>query len=167
MDYTPGGFLNVTREVFQPRNLHPVVMGTRAHQTALFVVYLSPFEMVSDHPEAYQGQKELKFLSAVPAAWDETRVITGKAGEYISVARRRGQEWFIGSIAGKNGVELDLPLEFLGPGEYTAEIYADAPDADQHPMNTVMREEKVSRSARLHVKMLPGGGQAVRVRPGA
>jgi alpha-glucosidase len=165
MDYTPGGFLNVTREEFQPRNIHPMVMGTRAHQTALFVVYLSPFEMVSDYPDAYSGQKELKFLSAVPATWDEMRVITGKVGEYISVARRKGNEWFIGSIAGKNGVELDLPLEFLGTGDYTAEIYADAPDADQHPMNTVVEQKKVNRSGRLHVKMAPGGGQAVRVRP--
>jgi alpha-glucosidase len=83
------------------------------------------------------------------------------------VARRKGDEWFIGSIAGRDGVELDLPLEFLGAGQYTAEIYADAPDADQHPMNTVVREEKVNRSGRLHMKMAPGGGQAVRVRPGA
>jgi alpha-glucosidase len=165
MDYTPGGFLNVTREEFQPHNEHPMVMGTRAHQTALFVVYVSPFEMVSDHPEAYTGQKELKFLSAVPATWDETRVLTGKVGEYIAVARRHGREWFIGSIAGKNGVELDLPLEFLGPGEYTAEIYADAPDADQHPMNTVVEQKNVNRSGRIHVKMAPGGGQAVHVRP--
>jgi alpha-glucosidase len=167
MDYTPGGFLNVTREEFQPRNQHPMVMGTRAHQTALFVVYLSPFEMVSDHPEAYQGQKELAFLSAVPSTWDETRVIAGRVGEYIAVARRKGREWFIGSIAGKNAVELDLPLEFLGTGNYTAEIYADAPDADQHPMNTVLEKKQVTRSGRLHVKMAPGGGQAVRVRPGA
>jgi alpha-glucosidase len=64
-------------------------------------------------------------------------------------------------------VELDLPLEFLGTGEYTAEIYADAPDADQHPMNTVVEQKKVNRSGRLHVKMAPGGGQAVRMRPGA
>ncbi|HTS63437.1 MAG TPA: glycoside hydrolase family 97 protein [Candidatus Acidoferrales bacterium] len=166
MDYTPGGFLNVTREEFQPRNLHPMVMGTRAHQTALFVVYLSPFEMVSDHPEAYQGQKELKFLSAVPATWDETRVITGRVGEYIAVARRKGREWFIGSIAGRNGVELDLPLEFLGTGDYTAEIYSDAPDADVHPMNTVVGQQKVNRAGRIHVKMAPGGGQAVHIRPG-
>jgi alpha-glucosidase len=167
MDYTPGGFLNTTREEFQPRDLHPMVMGTRAHQTALFVVYLSPFEMVSDHPEAYQGQKELKFLSAVPSTWDETRVLTGKVGEYIAVARRTGRDWFIGSIAGRNAVEIDLPLEFLGTGDYTAEIYADAADADVHPMNTVVEQKKVNRSGRIHVKMAPGGGQAIHIRPGA
>jgi alpha-glucosidase len=167
MDYTPGGFLNVTREEFQPRNQHPMVMGTRAHQTALFVVYLSPFEMVSDYPGAYDGQKELKFLSAVPATWDETRVLTGKVGDYIAVARRKGREWFIGAIAGKNAAEFDLPLEFLEPGNYTAEIYADAPDAAEHPMNTVVEQKKVMRTGKLHVKMAPGGGAAVRVKPGA
>ena len=62
MDYTPGGFHNVTAAEFEPRNVQPMVMGTRAHQTALFVVFESPFEMVSDYPEAYEGQKELAFL---------------------------------------------------------------------------------------------------------
>jgi alpha-glucosidase len=167
MDYTPGGFFNVTREEFQPRNEHPMVMGTRAHQTALFVVYLSPFEMVSDYPGAYEGQKELKFLSAVPTTWDETRVITGKVGEYIAVARRKGREWYIGSIAGRSAVELDLPLEFLGTGMYTAEVYADAPDAAEHPMHSVLETKRVTRAGKLHMKMVPGGGQAVRLRPGA
>ena len=66
MDYTPGGFSNVNRKDFQPRNVHPMVMGTRAHQVALFIVFESPFEMVSDYPEAYEGRKELPFLSAIP-----------------------------------------------------------------------------------------------------
>jgi len=120
--------------------------------------------MVSDHPGAYEGQKELKFLSAVPATWDETRVLTGKVGDYIAVARRKGREWFIGSIAGRNAVELDLPLEFLEPGNYTAEIYADAPDAADHPMNTVVEQKKVMRTGKLHLKMAPGGGAAVRIK---
>ena len=144
-----------------------MVMTTRAHQTALFVVYLSPFEMVSDHPEAYAGSKELAFLSAVPPSWDETRVITGKVGEYISVARRKGREWYIGSIAGKDAVEIDLPLEFLDAGNYNAEIYSDAPDADVNATHTVVEQKRVDRSMRIHVKMAPGGGQAVRIRPGA
>jgi alpha-glucosidase len=167
MDYTPGGFHNTTRAEFQPRNVQPMVMGTRAHQTALFVVYLSPFEMVSDHPEAYAGQKELAFLRAVPASWDETRVITGRVGEYIAVARRKGKEWFIGSIAGRDAAEIDLPLEFLDAGNYTAEIYSDAPDADANPTHTVLERKTVNRGMRIRAKMVAGGGQAVRIRPGA
>ena len=165
MDYTPGGFHNTTREQFVPRNVQPMVMTTRAHQLALFVVYLSPFEMVSDHPEAYAGTKELAFLSAVPATWDETRVLAAKVGEHIAIARRSGRDWYIGSIAGRDAAEIDLPLEFLEAGNYTAEVYADAPDAAAEPTHTSAESRKVDRSMRLHVKMAPGGGQAVRIRP--
>ena len=91
MDYTPGGFDNVTQENFMPRNTAPMVMGTRAHQTALFVVFESELQMVADSPDAYDGQKELEFLKAVPASWDETRVLNGVPPKYITIARRRGE----------------------------------------------------------------------------
>jgi len=165
MDYTPGGFHNVTREAFRPRNSPPVVMGTRAHQTALFVVFLSPFEMVSDYPEAYQGQKELAFLTAVPPTWDETRVLNGKVGDYITIARRRGKEWFIGSIAGWHGTDLEVPLDFLGAGDFTATSWVDAPDAAENPTHTVMDEAKVNRSTTLKLHLVSGGGAAIRIRP--
>ena len=165
MDYTPGGFLNVTAADFVPRNIHPMVMGTRAHQTALFVVFESPFEMVSDDPEAYKGQKELAFLSAVPTSWDETRVLTGKVGDYITIARRHGKEWYVGSIAGSHGATLDIPLEFLPPGNYIADIYSDAPDADYNPTHTVLEQRKVDRTMTLKAKLVSGGGQAIRIRP--
>jgi len=165
MDYTPGGFDNATRAEFVPRSRQPMAMGTRAHETALYVVFESGLQMLSDYPEAYAGQKELDFLSAVPAAWDETHVVTGRPGEYISVARRRGREWFLGSITGWRPSELDVPLEFLGHGEYAAEIYSDAPDAAENPKHTVKEERRVNAATVLHVKMAPGGGQAVRLRP--
>lgn len=165
MDYTPGGFLNVTPAEFMPRNRQPMVMGTRAHQTALFVVFESPFEMVSDYPEAYEGQKETAFLSAVPSSWDETRVLNAKVGDYITVGRRHGKEWYVGSISGSRGAEFDVPLEFLPPGDFIAEIYSDAPDADVNPTHTVLERKNVNRTMRLKAKMAPGGGQAIRIRP--
>ncbi|MEP6749485.1 MAG: glycoside hydrolase family 97 catalytic domain-containing protein, partial [Bacteroidota bacterium] len=69
MDFTPGGFDNVTREKFEPRSDAPSVMGTRAHQLALYVVYHAPIEMVSDHPSAYDGQPEFEFIKKCPAGW--------------------------------------------------------------------------------------------------
>jgi alpha-glucosidase len=165
MDYTPGGFRNATAAEFIPRNEQPMVIGTRAHQTALFVVYESPFEMVSDDPEAYEGQKELKFLSAVPSSWDETRVLNAKVGDYITVGRRHGQEWYVGSITGSRAAELDIPLEFLPAGDFIAEIYSDAPDAEYRPTHTVVEEKKVNRGMTLKAKLAPGGGQAIRIRP--
>jgi alpha-glucosidase len=165
MDYTPGGFTNVRREAFQPRNVHPMVMGTRAHQVALFVVFESPFEMVSDYPEAYEGQKELPFLSAVPTTWDETRVVRAKIGDYITIARRHGKEWYVGSIAGSHPAQFDIPLEFLGSGEYVAETISDAPDADASPTHTAVEQKTVNRTGRLNAVLAPGGGQAIRIRP--
>jgi alpha-glucosidase len=93
-----------------------MVMGTRAHQTALFVVFESPFMMVSDYPGAYEGQPELPFLSAVPASWDETRVLNAKVGDYITIARRHGKDWYVGSIAGSHGVHVGHPARIPGRG---------------------------------------------------
>jgi alpha-glucosidase len=167
MDYTPGGFRNTTREQFEAREVRPEVMGTRAHQTALFVVFESPFEMVSDYPEAYAGQKELAFLSAVPTSWDETRVLNAKVGDYVTIARRRGAEWYIGSIAGWHGADLTIPLNFLGAGQYIAEIYSDASDAAENPTHTTVEHNAVSRSTVLNAKLVTGGGQAIRIVPAA
>jgi alpha-glucosidase len=165
MDYTPGGFRNMTREQFEPRNLKPEVMGTRAHQTALFVVFESPFEMVSDYPEAYAGQKELAFLSAVPTTWDETRVLNARVGDYVTIARRHGAEWYIGSIAGWHAADLKINLNFLGSGQYVAEIYNDAPDANENPTHTTLDRKLVSNTSVLDARLVSGGGQAIRIHP--
>lgn len=165
LDYTPGGFDNVTKAAFLPRNRFPMVMGTRAHQLALYVVFESPLQMVADYPGAYEGQKELDFLRAVPATWDETRVIDGRPVKYITIARRRGAEWYAGSITDWDARELDLPLGFLGSGSYTADIYADAPDAASQPKNTVREQRRVDSRTILKLKLAPGGGCAIRLTP--
>jgi alpha-glucosidase len=165
MDYTPGGFNNATRDQFEPRNRQPMVMTTRAHATALYAVFESGLQMVSDYPEIYKGQKEFEFVRAAPATWDETRVVSGKPGEYISVARRKGREWFIGSITGVHPNEIDLPLEFLGRGEFIAEIYSDGPNANENPKHATREEKRVTAATLLHVKMASGGGQAIHIRP--
>jgi alpha-glucosidase len=165
MDYTPGGFNNSTRDQFEPRNRQPMVQGTRAHALALYAVFESAFQMVSDYPENYKGQPELEYIRAVPTVWDETHVVSGRPGEWISVARRHGREWFVGSLTGWRPTEIDVPLEFLGHGDFIAEIYSDAPDAAENPKHTVREEKRVNASTLLHVKMAPGGGQAIRIRP--
>jgi len=132
---------------------------------ALFIVFESPFEMVSDYPEAYEGRKELPFLSAIPTTWDETRVLSAKVGDYIAIARRHGNEWYVGSIAGSHAAQFDIPLAFLGEGEYTAETLSDAPDADVSPTHTTIDQKAVNRSEGLKVNLVPGGGQAIRIRP--
>ena len=71
----------------------------------------------------------------------------------------------MGSIAGSHGADLDIPLEFLPPGDFIAEIYSDAPDADYNPTHTVLEQKKVDRTMTLKARMVSGGGQAIRIRP--
>ncbi|MGD0500872.1 MAG: glycoside hydrolase family 97 protein [Bryobacteraceae bacterium] len=165
MDYTPGGFDNVTRENFEARNSGPSVMGTRVHQTALFVVFESELQMVADHPAAYDGQKETEFLKEVPATWDETRVIGGRPARFITIARRSGPDWYVGSITNWDPRNLDLPLTFLGPGSYTAEIYADGPNAAAEPKDSVLTKQRVDAKTVLKLKLAPGGGCAIHLTP--
>jgi alpha-glucosidase len=165
MDYTPGGFENVTRDAFAARSVRPMVMGTRAHQLAMYAIYLAPFQMVSDTPKAYEDQPAFDFIKSAPATWDETKALDGRPGEYITVARRSGTEWFLGSMSNWNPRELDIPLEFLGTGKYSAEIYEDADDAATYPKSVRIEKKVVERSDRLHAKLAPGGGYAVRFVP--
>jgi alpha-glucosidase len=162
MDYTPGGFNNVSRGMFLPRSDKPTVMGTRAHQLALYVVFESPLNMVSDSPDAYKGQREFDFLKAVPAAWDETRAVNGRVGEYVTVARRSGTNWYLGAITNWDSRDFDVPLDFLGSGDWTAEIYSDAPDSGLNPKHTLVEQKLVNSSARLKLALAAGGGAAVR-----
>ena len=165
MDYTPGGFNNVTREEFAPRTTAPMVMHTRAHATALFVVFESGLQMVADSPDAYDGQKELDFIRAVPAAWDETRVVNGVPSKYITIARRRGNQWFVGSITDWDARGIDVPLAFLGSGAYDAEIYADGPNAAAQPKDSVVEKRRVNAQTVLKLKLAPAGGSAIRLVP--
>jgi alpha-glucosidase len=165
MDFTAGGFNNVTPANFEARVRQPMVMGTRAHQTALFVVYESPFMVVADHPGAYAKQKELDFLRVVPPTWDETRVLAAKVGSYVAVARRSGNEWYVGAITGWDPVDLQLPLNFLAKGDFITEVHADAPDSAENPVNSVKDERKVTSAGSLKLRLVSGGGAAIRIRP--
>jgi alpha-glucosidase len=165
MDYTPGGFENVTRDEFTARSIRPEVMGTRAQQLAMYVVYDAPFQMVSDTPKAYEDQPAFEFIQHCPTTWDETKVLNGQPGEYIAIARRNGRSWWLGAMSNWQARDLTLPLRFLGPGKYTAEIYADADDAAQYAKNVSIRKQTVDANMTLSVKMAPGGGYAVRFVP--
>ncbi len=165
MDYTPGGFENVTEAEFVPRSIRPMVLGTRAAQLAMYAIYEAPFQMVSDNPKAYQDQPAFEFIKHVPTTWDETKVLNGEPGQFITMVRRKGGEWFLGSMSDWNTRQMEVSLSFLGAGRYTAEIYADSPDADKYPKNVSVRRETVDRNSHLNVKIVPGGGYAVRFVP--
>ena len=161
MDFTPGGFRNVTAREFAPNSLRPQVMGTRCHQLAMFVVYESPLTMVCDDPAAYRGQPGLSFIRQVPTSWDETRVLNGKIGQYITIARRSGTDWYIGAMTDWTARNIHIPLTFLERGTYEADIYQDGPDADKHPTKVTIRRANVTHDSTLSVRLAKGGGLAV------
>jgi alpha-glucosidase len=165
MDYTPGAFGNSNRENFVPRNVMPMGLGTRAHELALFVVFESPFEMVSDYPERYQGQKAFDFIKQVPATWDEIKVLGGKPMENITLARRSGKDWYVGSLTNWDERTVKVPLSFLGDGEYVAEIYADASDSAAEATHSTFAKQAVDRMTVLDVHMVSGGGNAIWIHP--
>jgi alpha-glucosidase len=165
MDYTPGGFENVTREDFVARDKNPMVMGTRAQQLALYVVFDEPLAMVSDVPSAYANQPGFRFIKEVPTTWDATRVLNGEPGEFVTIARRHGDEWYLGSLTNWTSRELRIPLNFLGTGMYRAELYEDAADADRNPKHVSIREQNVRSTDALTLHLARGGGCAIRFVP--
>jgi alpha-glucosidase len=139
-----------------------MVMGTRCHQLAMFVVYESPLMMVCDDPAAYRDQPGLAFIRDVPTAWEETRVIDGQIADYVVVARRKGKTWYLGAMTDWTARELSIPLSFLEPGEYQAEMYADGKNADTHPTEVSVTQYTVTARSVMPVRLARGGGLAVR-----
>ncbi|NWG12905.1 MAG: glycoside hydrolase family 97 protein [Acidobacteria bacterium] len=165
MDYTPGGFRNAARGQFKPLMTEPMTQGTRAHQLAMFVVYESALTVLADHPEAYRSQPGVAFLSQVPTVWDETRVLNGTVGEFITVARKKEGTWYLGAMTDWESRELMLPLDFLDAAEYEAEIYADGEDADRVATSLAITKRKVRAGDTLRLRLAPGGGWAAVVSP--
>jgi len=144
------------------------IKTTSAHQLALGVIYYSPWQFVFwyDRPSDYQGEPEIEFFDRLPTAWDTTAVILGDIGKYIAVARRSGNEWFLGTITNNDARELEIPLAFLEAGQtYLAALYSDAGEAV--PTRTHVRIDRflVTSDTTLTTKLSPSGGMAMHIRP--
>src|SRR5436190_8990157 len=171
MDFTPGIF-DILREHTGPRRQpwESRVRTTLAKQLALYVVLYSPLQMAADLPENYERQPAFQFIRDVAVDWDTTRVLAGRIGDYVIVARRErnGPTWYLGAITDEEGRTFDIPLSFLTGGrKYDAEIYADGPKANwlTNPLPVTISKRPVDATTRLHIVLAPGGGQAIRIRP--
>lgn len=143
------------------------IKTTHAHQLALAAIYYSPIQTLFwyDKPSAYNNEPEISFWDSIATTWDETRVILGEPGQYITTARRKGAEWFVGTITNEESRSLRVPLNFLAPGrKYRATIYSDDP-ACGTATKVKVTEVDVDASTVLGVRLLGSGGQAIRIRP--
>ncbi len=164
MDYTPGGFLNRSPAAWK-QTTPTEVMGSRAQELALFVVYWSPLTCVTDDPEHYRNQPGVEFLRVVPTVWDETKVLDGSVGEHIVVARRSGRRWFVGGMTGDAAYSYRLPLGFLGKGAYRAHIFADPTDEKASYEALSQSTRDVTSAETLLLPMRPAGGAALYFEP--
>jgi alpha-glucosidase len=143
------------------------IKTTHAHQLAIAAAFYSPLQFLFwyDEPKAFEGEPEIEFFRHVPTVWDETRVLQGEIGEHVTIARRRGREWYIGSLTNEQPREMELSLAFLDPQrKYTANIYGDD-DTVASKTKVGIRRVAVNHKSMLPARLLANGGQAVRIVP--
>ena len=163
-DYHMGGFRAVPDAQFKVQYTRPLMLGTRCHMLGLYVVFESYLQMVCDYPAAYEGQEGFDFVKRVPTVWDETRVLGEKLREFIAIARRKGNDWYVGAITNRSARNLDIKLDFLSDGKYEAEIYTDANDVGTDPNKVEKRTIVVTNRDSIPAGLAPGGGMAIYLR---
>ena len=163
MDYTPGAMRNATRRNFAPINSNPMSQGTRCHQLAMYVIYEVPLQMLSDNPTIYMKEQECTdFITSIPVFFDETVALDGKVGEFVALARRKGDMWFAGAMTNWDARDMAIDLSFLGPGEYRAIIFRDGVNADRQASDYAREVRNVRNTDTLEFKLFPGGGWSAR-----
>jgi alpha-glucosidase len=164
MDYTPGAMRNATQSTFRPINDNPMAKGTRCNQLAEYIVFYAPLQMLSDNPTTYMKEQECTdFIKNVPTTWDETVPLDGKAGEYVALARRKNNDWYVGAMTNWTPRDLVLDLSFLPAGKYTAEIFKDGVNADRNATDYKKETINVSPGDKINIHLDPGGGWVARI----
>lgn len=157
MDYTPGGFLNVTQKQFKQQS-PTLVSNTRAAELAKFVVYESPFMCFCDHPRNVYGKVGEDFVQQVPTTWDDIHFISGTPDTYVALAKKSGEQWYVGIINNSQQRTVSLDLSFLPDGTYTVEYWKDGKRANQEATDCEHKSINVSSAKPLSVKLASAGG---------
>ena len=164
MDYTPGAMISMQPNVYRAERPNAASIGTRAYQLALFVVFESALQMLADNPTLYYRNEDCtRFITQVPVTWDETVALEAKAGEYVIVAKRKGDKWFIGGIAnnGEREREFTIKLDFLNKDRsYQMTSFEDGINAGRQAMDYRCKSSQVKVGELLTVKMVRNGGFA-------
>ena len=177
MDYTQGAMRNATRASYRAVHDEAMSQGTRCRQLAEYVVFDSPLNMLCDSPSNYMAEQEcLDFISSVPTVWDETRGLDGKVGEYITLARRKGNVWYVGGMTDWSARTLNVALDFLADGDYEMELYKDGANAHRAARDyrkvafgfkveggRIYSDSTLMSEGHLTAEMAPGGGFAAKI----
>ena len=164
MDYTPGAMDNASKANFNSRFSRPMSQGTRVHQMAMYVVYESPLQMMADNPSIYMNNQECtNFITKVPVIWDESYVLHASVGDYVVIARKKDNIWYVGGLTDWTARELSLDISFLGEGEFSIEVFKDGINAERNATDYIYEKFKVNSADAININMAPGGGWVARI----
>jgi len=159
MDYTPGAMLNAQPKDFTINFDRPMSMGTRTHQIAQYIIYESPLQMLADSPSNFYAELEsTEFISRIPTEWDDTKVLKAKVGEYLLIARKRGNNWYIGGMTNEKARKFTIDFSFLDNKEYTADIMKDGFNVIKYAGDYIKETRTISKKTSIKIKLAPGGG---------
>ena len=163
MDYTQGAMRNASKGNARSINSEPMSQGTRCRQLAEYAIFEAPLTMLCDTPTAYMAEPECtEFIASFPTTWDETVPLCGEIGEYVAIARRKGNTWFVGALTDWNERDLDLNLGFIGAGKQMT-IFKDGINANRNANDYVRTEDTVPADGIVKIHMAQGGGWAARI----
>lgn len=165
-DFHLGGFRSEPIKGKEIKYINPRVSSTRCHMLGMYVVLESYLGMVCDVPYNYIGQLGFDFIREVPTCWDQTVVPAAEVMKYVFVARRKGNDWWVGGINNSAEREVKINLDFLEDGKtYKAVIYKDTKDTDINPNNLSKTVQLVHKNDVLNIRMASEGGSAMHIYP--
>lgn len=160
MDYTPGAMRNATKSEFKPSNSNPVSQGTRCHQLALYTIFEAPLQMMADSPTAYMAaQESTDFIAKIPTVFDETVALDGEVGKHIAIARKKGNNWYLGAITNWNSRDITIDFSFLEKGKtFEADLFTDGLNAEKAAVDYKREKITVDSSTKMTFHLASGGG---------
>jgi len=166
VDYTQGAMRNATKDNFRAIISEPMSMGTRCRQLAQYVIFESPLSMLCDSPSNYIKEKDcLEYISNIPTVWDNTVALNGRIGKFVTIARQKGDIWYVGSMTNWDSRSLELDLSFLGEGEFQADIFCDGINANKAASDYRKEIIDIPSNRKLKISMASGGGYVMRIYP--
>jgi alpha-glucosidase len=164
MDYTQGAMRNATKGNYRSVYNETMSQGTRCRQLAEYVIFESPLNMLCDSPSNYMSEQECtEFIAAVPTVWDNTVSLSGEIGKYVSIARKKGADWYVGAMTNWDARRMELDLSFLGEGNFKGEVFKDGINARRAARDYRKETIDIPADRKLPIYMAPGGGYVIRI----
>ena len=161
MDFTPGAMVNCHKQNHKISFQRPESLGTRSHQVAMYVVFESPLQMLCESPSTYYKEDETtRFIAQIPTVWDETRVLDAALADYVVLARRNKDRWYVGAMTDGTARHLELDLSFLPDGKFDMQLMCDGPNAKRYAQDYRLKTIEVDNTCKRMIKLVAGGGFA-------